>query len=273
MTSRGRSSRRWKSERHGRGSTGKRGRAFAIGLTLLVVFSGLLAPVVSAHVTLDDTTPDNGGQLTDPPTEVTLRFSGTVETADVTVTNLAGERVSEEDGSLANDTTVSVPVGDIGDDVYTVTWEIIAGDGHPTSGSFTFVVSGSAEQATPTEGPETTPTPTTTQRPTETATEADAPTTVRDSTTRTTGSTSSDAAVTGTTVTTDRTTATASPTPSSTAGTTPSGAGTDGPGAGTAAGTPEPQSTTGNGTGFGSVVAIGAIVLTALLVASRRWRG
>ncbi|RQG89199.1 copper resistance protein CopC [Natrarchaeobius halalkaliphilus] len=134
-----------------RPETPTRSRAvrLAFWLVLIVAAAGLvlgaLATPVDAHAYLSDSDPSNAEQLEDRPEQVTLSFSGDgVQVADVTVTNPDGEVVSGESEIDPDDTrTVRIPLeetADGSDGMYSVDWEVLADDGHTTSGSFFFSV-------------------------------------------------------------------------------------------------------------------------------------
>ncbi|ELY40044.1 copper resistance CopC/CopD family protein [Natronorubrum tibetense] len=121
---------------------------FASVLVALVVMAlaiGLVATPVAAHAYLSETDPGNGEQIDSLPDEVTLYFSGDgVVNADITVVDPDDEVVSEESEIDSDDTqVVDVPIDEdaTGDEgMYTVEWEVLADDGHTTSGSFFFAV-------------------------------------------------------------------------------------------------------------------------------------
>jgi copper transport protein len=108
-----------------------------------IVFS-LVATPVAAHAYLSETDPGNGEQIDEVPEDVTLYFSGDgVVNADITIEGPDGEPVSGEPEIDADDTQiVHVPVEseENEDGMYTVEWEVLADDGHTTSGSFFFAV-------------------------------------------------------------------------------------------------------------------------------------
>jgi methionine-rich copper-binding protein CopC len=121
-----------------RSSTGKRCRwVFVLGLVLCSLAA---MPVVSAHAYLVDSAPEDGSQLTDAPEEVTLQFSSNVLSANITVADLADNRVDTGQVSQINATTFRVPLGELDSGAYTVEWQIVSADGHQLNGSFTFVV-------------------------------------------------------------------------------------------------------------------------------------
>ena len=127
-----------------RAETGRRRLALALVALALagVLLVGLTAPV-TAHAYLSDSDPGNGEQLDELPEEVVLQYSGDgVVNAEVTIEGPDGEDVSGEPEIGPDDRqVVSVPItDDAGDGMYLVEWEVLADDGHTTSGSFFFVV-------------------------------------------------------------------------------------------------------------------------------------
>jgi copper transport protein len=118
-----------------------RGAAVAIAATALVV--GTAGPAF-AHAVLQETSPTAGQVLDQPPKEVTLGFSESVEVA------LGAVRLFDSNGRRLEIGDVSHPGGDqsrvraelpdLGDDSYVVTWRVISADAHPVRGAFTFQV-------------------------------------------------------------------------------------------------------------------------------------
>ncbi len=119
---------------------------FALALVLAV---GLFAPAVSAHAYLSETTPDEGEQLEEVPDDVELLYSGDgIQNAEVSITGPDGSDVSGDASINPDDTQeVMVPleVDTDGEDsdhegMYIVEWEVLADDGHTTTGTFFFAV-------------------------------------------------------------------------------------------------------------------------------------
>ncbi|WP_293030920.1 copper resistance CopC/CopD family protein [Natronococcus sp.] len=130
----------------GRGSSPRRSFLAAILACLVVagLAAALVATPVTAHAYLSETDPANGEQVDEVPEEITLTFSGDgVVNADITVEGPDGDVVSGEPEIDPDDTQlVDVPIEDAADEegMYTVEWEVLADDGHTTSGSFFFAV-------------------------------------------------------------------------------------------------------------------------------------
>lgn len=112
--------------------------AGAVGLVALV---GLASPAF-AHATLDDSAPKNGARLEEPPKEVTISFSESVEASQgaVRVYDSEGERLDSGKVSHRGAATVVAPLPKLPDGGYVVTWRVISADSHPIRGAFTFLV-------------------------------------------------------------------------------------------------------------------------------------
>lgn len=96
---------------------------------------------MSAHADLVESAPGNGEQVTEPPDELTLRYTEGVQQADVSVESTDGDRVDDGVRVDSDDqSVVHVPLSDAGNGTYVVQWEILSVDGHTTSGSFFFTV-------------------------------------------------------------------------------------------------------------------------------------
>jgi copper transport protein len=126
------------------GTVRRSGAGLLRAILLLVLVCSLLGsvPLASGHAYLNESDPENGEQVEKPPEEVTLSFSGDgVQLAEVVITGPDGEDVSGETAIDSDDSQlVSAPVEDSEADegVYTVQWEVLADDGHTTSGTFLF---------------------------------------------------------------------------------------------------------------------------------------
>lgn len=115
------------------------GSGWVVACCLLLV-AGTFVGVAAAHTELADTSPDDGAQLEDPPSEVVLEFAGErIQAAEVDVAGPGGDAVGGE-ATVEGSDVVAAPVEADGEGVYTVRWEILAEDGHTTSGAFFFVV-------------------------------------------------------------------------------------------------------------------------------------
>jgi methionine-rich copper-binding protein CopC len=112
--------------------------AAVVGLGAAVV----LAPApASAHDELTATTPADGATVNGQVSEVTLTFGGPIRAdgSTVTVTGAGGQNHSVGGVSVLN-TVVHQPVGLLTSGTYRVDWHVIAGDGDPMNGQFSFTL-------------------------------------------------------------------------------------------------------------------------------------
>lgn len=118
---------------------------------------GLVLPAAPAfaHAQLLSTEPV-GGTAGDAPKQVLLRFSEPVQVsqAGVRVFDADAERITTETARHANgkSTEVVLPLPDLDNGAYVVTWRVTSADSHPVHGAFTFRVgpvpaSGNNDQA------------------------------------------------------------------------------------------------------------------------------
>ncbi len=131
------------------------GVGLVIGLGL-----GLAAPA-AAHDQLVSTSPADGAVLDSPPALVELTFSNAV--ADLgsvlVVEDAVGQPVQDAPPTIDGTVVRSPLPPDVGLGTYVVRWRVVAQDGHPIEGSFTFTVSDAvgsdavADPATATDAP------------------------------------------------------------------------------------------------------------------------
>ncbi len=138
---------------------GKTGVRRCCLIAVFVVFAvGMGAGGAMAHTELAGTSPANGDTLDEAPETVELRFSGErIEHADITITtpnetaidreptiNSAANRVTVPLAPTTSTGTATPQDGGAAEGMYQVRWEILAEDGHTTSGSFFFMVGNDA---------------------------------------------------------------------------------------------------------------------------------
>ncbi len=89
-----------------------------------------------AHARFNNSTPASGAELQTPPAHVTIRFDDDISINALHVLDAAGSDVETgapyHPGGNAHDGEVAVPPLARGD--YTVTWQIVADDGHVSNG-------------------------------------------------------------------------------------------------------------------------------------------
>ena len=116
----------------------------AVTLMGLVALSLLLPAVLWAHARLTRSEPGSSAELRTTPKVIRLWFS---EAPEVSVTRVTLRDSAGKDVSLGTPAhgdsrlDVIIPIaGTLDAGKYTVAWKTAADDGHPSSGSFTFVV-------------------------------------------------------------------------------------------------------------------------------------
>lgn len=121
---------------------------FAVALTLMLSLPALAV----AHTDLIDSSPADGAQLDEPPTEVVLTFEGEVsDDSSFTVTDADGDQVGsgELDLDVADRNVLRGEVSITEDGTYTVAYTIVGEDGDPIEGEVTFTVGEVGAGATP----------------------------------------------------------------------------------------------------------------------------
>lgn len=123
---------------------------FIVGLWI-AAFPGL----ASAHASIVSSSPASGEPLDEPPDSIRIQFNEPVERAFFSLTVLGpdGERVDSGDARIDENRSDLLTAGlktGLPDGAYTVNWKVVSSDGHPISGTFTFLVGGEgADQAAP----------------------------------------------------------------------------------------------------------------------------
>ena len=112
-------------------------------LLAMAYLAAILPPQPAyAHAELVRSSPGNGEQVVTPPSVVSINYSESVQLGEVTVVDGSSQRVDA--GAMEIDSSdrskVQIPLIEIGDGVYTVSWQVLSEDGHSTKGSFFFIV-------------------------------------------------------------------------------------------------------------------------------------
>lgn len=131
-------------------------RRLPAALAVLVLATLAWPGGVDAHARLTASDPAKGATLAGSPAAVTLTFT---ETPDVRLTSIrvldisGADRASGPVSRVAGDElSVSVPLGDLPDGAYTVSWRTVSAvDGHISAGSFVFGVGTPPPTAGPAE--------------------------------------------------------------------------------------------------------------------------
>jgi copper transport protein len=112
-------------------------------LAVALAAACVAAPAASAHATLEQTYPERGAVLEQPPDQVALGFDEPVEAAfgAVRVFDASGTQVKtgplKRPGGDDSQLSVSLP-SSLKQGAYTVTYRVVSADGHPVSGGLTF---------------------------------------------------------------------------------------------------------------------------------------
>lgn len=121
------------------------GAVVALGLTLGLPMAAL------AHTELTESSPADGAQLDEPPTEVVLTFEGEIsEDSTFTVTDADGTEVGsgELDLDVADRNVLRGDVTITEDGTYAVAYSIVGEDGDPIEGELSFAVGEAAPGTT-----------------------------------------------------------------------------------------------------------------------------
>ena len=115
--------------------------------TAVFLFLVLLCiwPEVSlGHAFPDHADPRVGATVTNSPTQVRIWFSGALEPAfcTIVVQDTNGKRVDKGDGHVtpSDVTLLEVSLPQLSPGLYHVIWNVVARDGHPTVGDYSFVI-------------------------------------------------------------------------------------------------------------------------------------
>lgn len=113
----------------------------------LVIIASLFtsASAATAHSSVTSTFPSDGEQVAVAPQriELVLNESVTLGTSAVRVVNSKSENLpltTELSVVGTSSTITSTPTSNLADGWYAVAWEVVSADGHPKSGTFTFLV-------------------------------------------------------------------------------------------------------------------------------------
>jgi methionine-rich copper-binding protein CopC len=120
----------------------------AAGAAALAAVLATTAVPASAHTTLTSASPAKDSTVA-APSQIVLTYADPVRLPRVVVTD--GSRKQYQAGSAqAVDNKVTQAVGGtLPNGKYTVGWRVVASDGHPVEGTFTFTVQGSSGAAQP----------------------------------------------------------------------------------------------------------------------------
>ena len=133
--------------------------AHKVRRSLVVVVAGVIAAIVpisaaSAHNQLKSTDPAANSTIATAPSTITLTFEEAPLTEGdfVTATSASGEKVALGAPVVNEDTVTATWPAAASSGAYTVSWRVVADDGHPVEGTFSFTIAGQSSPSTsPTE--------------------------------------------------------------------------------------------------------------------------
>ncbi|MGO2518611.1 MAG: copper resistance CopC family protein [Microbacterium sp.] len=138
-------------------------------LAPLVLAAALLASFIvlfawpqsaAAHDSLIDSDPAADSTVETLPDELTLTFSNALIGGDgstaVVITDAEGTSITDGTPRVDGAMVIQPLVADAAAGEYTVLWQVISSDGHPTDGEFSFILSSSGEA---TDAPDAVTTP------------------------------------------------------------------------------------------------------------------
>lgn len=126
-------------------------RRLLSALVTVLLIGLALAPAAQAHTSLKESSPADG-QTVSPPTEIVLTFTDPVNQAvEPRVVVTGPDDTKHQSGKAVAEGAVVTQqlAGELAPGEYTVGWRVVAQDGHPVSGSFTFTVEGQADSSAP----------------------------------------------------------------------------------------------------------------------------
>lgn len=123
-------------------------RRLAAGVLAAGTVLALTAAPASAHTTLTSASPAKDATVA-APSEIALTYADPVRLPRVVVMD-ASKKQYQSGSARAVDNKVTQAVdGALPNGKYTVGWRVVASDGHPVEGAYTFTVAGSSAVARP----------------------------------------------------------------------------------------------------------------------------
>ena len=119
-------------------------------LALPLALSFLSPGLAVAHAELRAATPGPGAVLSKPPDEIRLTFNEPLRAVSTFVVfNRAFETIPGIEPKVVpgKEEQLAATVPQLAAGIYTVQWNVVGVDGHPSSGSYSFEVSGSGASA------------------------------------------------------------------------------------------------------------------------------
>lgn len=121
--------------------------ALASLTSLLFVLGGTSA--VYGHASLTSSNPEDGSQLSAPPSFVELTFNEELlpDTVEIAVTTEAAGLIAGTEFATVGPTVQVTWPQNLPDDTYKVAYRVVSNDGHPITGAITFSYTGSGAPA------------------------------------------------------------------------------------------------------------------------------
>lgn len=112
------------------------------GMLIVVGIMVAVTPAAQAHTEVTGTSPAANEQLSQAPTQVTISTRETVREmgSAIVVTSPSGARVDDGSTEISGTTTLIGLIALSETGTYTVDYRLLASDGHPIEGSFTFTL-------------------------------------------------------------------------------------------------------------------------------------
>ena len=126
----------------------------ALVAIVLTAFALLFAwpQSAAAHDSLVASDPAADSTIETLPEELTLTFSAALISGDgstaVVVKDAAGNSINDGEPTVDGAMVIQPLIADAEAGEYTVLWQVVSSDGHPTDGEFSFTLSGSAQPTT-----------------------------------------------------------------------------------------------------------------------------
>ncbi len=114
-----------------------------LGAVLALIISA--AAAASAHAFPEQESPAAGATLSEPPSQVTIKYDAPIEKlfASLKVINSAGQNEAAGKPEVSPDGwKLSVPVNKLQPGEYKVQWSVVCIDTHHTQGSYSFTIEG-----------------------------------------------------------------------------------------------------------------------------------
>ena len=121
--------------------------ALASLTSLLFVLGG--TSVAYGHASLTSSNPEDGSQLSAPPSFVELTFNEELlpDTVEIAVTTEAAGLIAGTEFATVGPTVQVTWPQNLPDDTYKVAYRVVSNDGHPITGAITFSYTGSGAPA------------------------------------------------------------------------------------------------------------------------------